>query len=223
MEYRDEGEEWDPQDFPKTDGYMTKRIGAYLLDLVIASFAVIIIFYVMEADLNDAMNWAYIFAISGIVTFIYKTILEAGFGRSIGKFIFGLIVISPDGGASFGQALGRNITNIIPLIGPFIDLIFGRSNAEDDRQKFSDSGLRTLVIEDIPVTVEEPVRIYRQPMKVEPPRSKEKFRLDYTRMRVGHCPRCGAPYRVLPPEDTSFSGLWNHRCTWCNNKIQEND
>jgi hypothetical protein len=223
MDYREEADVWDPRDFPRTDGYMAKRIGAYLADLGVAAILIILAFYLLGADLNESMIWLYIVILIGVLSFLLKAVLEAGIGRSIGKIIFGLLVISPYGEASFGQALARNISNIVPLVGPLFDLIFGRGSAVDDRQKFSDTGAETLVIEDLPIPVEEPVRIYRPPVKVEPPKPKEKVRLDYRKMRVGHCPRCGAPYRVLPPDDPSFSGLWNHRCTWCNHRITEDE
>lgn len=224
MDQYEEEESWDTLSYPKTDSYMIKRVGSYIFDLAISAFIVIFAFYLLESDLNDGLTWLYIAIATGVLNFMIKMIMESASGRSFGKMAFGMIVIGPEVDIGFGQALVRNLTAIVPFIGPLFDLVFGRGGAKDDRQKLSDNASNTLVIEDIPIPVEEPVRrVRREPIKVEPPKPKEKVRLDYRSMRVGHCPRCGAPYRVLPPDDPSFSGLWNHRCTWCNHRIQEDD
>ncbi len=208
-------------EFPRTEMYMPKRIGSYLLDLAIVAFLIIIIFYLAGSNLEDPWLWLIIIGITGVATIIVKAVLEAGMGKSIGKALFGLRVVTFEGEPGFGQTFVRNIFSVVPLVGPLVDYVFGKGSAEDDRQKLMDVQSDTIVVEDMVVPVEEPrVRVHREPVKVEP-KPKEKVRLDFRSVRVGHCPRCGAPYRVLPPEDPSFSGLWNHRCTWCNHLIQE--
>jgi uncharacterized RDD family membrane protein YckC len=211
------------QDFPKTDMYMPKRIGSYLFDLIVVAFVVTVIFYLAGTNLEDPWIWLIITGITGVSTIIVKAVLEAGTGKTLGKALFGLKTISMEGDLDFGQAFARNIFSVIPLVGPLVDLVFGKGSAEDDRQKLMDVQSDSLVVEDVILPVEEPkVRVYREPVKIEP-KPKEKVRLDFRSMRVGHCPRCGAPYRVLPPDDPSFSGLWNHRCTWCNHLISEDE
>jgi uncharacterized RDD family membrane protein YckC len=45
--------------------------------------------------------------------------------------------------------------------------------------------------------------------------------MDY--LRHGRCSACASPFRILEKGDTSFSGLWNSRCTWCNKQVFEDD
>jgi hypothetical protein len=132
----------------------------------------------------------------------------------------GLKVIDMYGKVTLGESLVRNFLEIVPIILPLFDYIIGMAVAQDSRQKLFDSISKTLVIENIPVVVDEKPR-YMPRRIVQEPQPKEKVKLDYRRIRVGHCPRCNAPYRVLAPGDESFSGLWNHRCTWCNHLITE--
>ncbi len=208
-------------EYPRTEMYIPKRIGSYLLDLAVSGFIVVMVFYFAGGDLEDPWTWLMIIGISGLTSILLKAILETGMGRSIGKAVFGLKVVSLDGEIGFGQIIARNVFAVIPVIGPFVDFIFGKGSAEDERQKLMDIQSGTLVVEDLAIPVEEPrVRVYREPVKMEP---KEKVKLDFRSIRVGHCPRCGAPYRITPPNDTSFSGLWNHRCTWCNHLIAMDD
>jgi uncharacterized RDD family membrane protein YckC len=42
-------------------------------------------------------------------------------------------------------------------------------------------------------------------------------------LRHGRCSRCNSPFRILEKGDTSFSGLWNSHCTWCNKAVFEDD
>lgn len=223
MDYHEEDEVWDTEAYPRTENYMPKRVSAYLFDLVLSALFVIVVFALLDQyDLADPTTWLYIIGITAVLSFIMKVLLEGIAGRSFGKMFFGLLIVTPEEETNFGKAFGRNLFNLIPLLGPLLDYVFGKSASEDDRMKLLDNSFKTLVIEDIPVVVEEPVRrVYRAPVKVEPPKPKEKVRLDYRQMMVGKCGRCGAPYRILPPEDQSFSGLWNHRCTWCNHLITE--
>lgn len=223
MDYHEEDDMWDTQAYPRTESYMAKRVSAYLFDLALSALFVIIVFVLLDQyDMTDWMTWLYIVLITAGLMFIMKVLLEGIAGRSFGKMFFGLLIVTPEEEPSTSKALGRNIFTLIPLVGPILDFMIGRSSVLDDRQKLTDSAFKTLVIEDIPLVVEEPPRrTYRPPMKVEPPKPKEKVRLDYRQMMVGKCPRCNAPYRILPPDDDSFSGLWNHRCTWCNHLITE--
>ncbi|OYT45131.1 hypothetical protein B6U90_03940 [Thermoplasmatales archaeon ex4484_6] len=224
MSHHEDADMWDPSDYPMTGTYHAKRAAAYLVDLALVFFPILLVFYYTDSDLGNAMNWFYILIITGLFTFVLKVVLEFGTGRSPGKWIFGLRIVTPDGELSLGQVFLRNILNIFVVVGPILDMLIGRAVSSDERLKYLDNQSFTLVIEDVPLEVEEPrVRTYRPPVRVEEPTSREKFKLDYRQVRVGHCPRCGAPYRVLPPDDPSFSGLWNHRCTWCNYLIREDE
>lgn len=218
-EYGDE-EYLDFESYPKTESYEIKRTFAYLIDQIIVMLGVLFVALLLSVDLADYTTWLIILLVAGIFNWIIKSLMESMMGESIGKGIMGLKVIDAHGKITLGEALVRNFLEIVPVVLPILDYVIGMAVAQDSRQKLFDSISKTLVIEDIPIIIEERTRYVPRTM-VQEPRSKEKTKLDYRRIRVGHCPRCNAPYRVLAPEDESFSGLWNHRCTWCNHLITE--
>ncbi|MFO8050535.1 MAG: RDD family protein [Thermoplasmatota archaeon] len=206
--------------YPKTGSYEIKRSIAYLIDQLLAFFVVLIVAFVLtDGDLTGGMTWIWIILFSGILNFLLKVIEESMMGVSIGKTFLGLKVIDAYGPVTAGGSIARNISNMIPFL-PILDYFIGQGSALDSRQKLTDSMSRTLVIEDMVIESEKPKHRPR-PITVEPPKPREKVKLDYRRVRHGKCPRCGAPYRVLDPGDDSFNGLWNHRCTWCNHLITE--
>ncbi|MFW3147125.1 MAG: RDD family protein [Thermoplasmatota archaeon] len=216
-----EPEGLDFERYPKSEGYEVKRVVAYLIDQL---FVFIIVALVALVALPDAMGspllWILIVIISGFLNVLLKSFFEGMGGRFIGKGIMGLRVIDAYGQPTVGQCFIRNILEIVPVILPIIDYFIGTATAEDKRQKLMDSITGTLVIEEM-LPEPEPEFYRPRPIKVQEPKSREKVMLDYRKFRSGTCPRCGSPYRILEPEDKSFSGLWNFRCTWCNNLITE--
>ncbi len=212
----------DFESFPKTESYEIKRTFAYLIDQIIVMLGVLFVALLLSVDLADYTTWLIMLLIAGIFNWIIKSLMEGMRGESIGKGIMGLKVIDAYGKVTVGEALVRNFLEIVPIVLPILDFVIGMAVAQDSRQKLFDSISKTLVIEDIPVMVEEKPR-YVPRSVVREPSPKEKVKLDYRRIRVGQCARCEAPYRVLAPGDDSFSGLWNHRCTWCNHLITEDN
>ncbi|MGA1872424.1 MAG: RDD family protein [Thermoplasmatota archaeon] len=210
----------DFESYPKTESYDIKRLFAYLIDQIIVLLGVIFVYILLAVNLADYGVWIIILLISGLFNWLIKSVMEGMRGESIGKGIMGLKVTDAYGKVTVGESLVRNLLEIVPVILPIFDYAIGRSVAKDDRQKLMDHISKTLVIEDIAIVEEERPKFIPRRI-VEEPKPREKVMLDYRRIRVGHCPRCDAPYRVLAPGDTSFSGLWNHRCTWCNNLITE--
>ena len=210
----------DFESYPKTESYGMKRAIAYLIDQIIVLLGVLFVALLLGVDLADYTSWLIMILVAGIFNWILKSLMEGIRGESLGKGIMGLKVVDMYGKVTLGESLVRNFLEIVPIILPLFDYIIGMAVAQDSRQKLFDSISKTLVVENIPVVVEEKPR-YTPRRIVQEPQPKEKVKLDYRRIRVGHCPRCNAPYRVLAPGDDSFSGLWNHRCTWCNHLITE--
>lgn len=65
---------------------------------------------------EDAMQGARAYAVSIPVFLLYWTLFEGLFGRTVGKFICGTRVVTERGTApSFGQALGRTLSRMIPF------------------------------------------------------------------------------------------------------------
>ncbi|GAB1594643.1 RDD family protein [Lysobacter claricitrinus] len=64
----------------------------------------------------DAINGARVYAVTLPMFVLYYSGFEALFGRTPGKFICGTRVVTEHGAApSFGQALGRTISRMIPF------------------------------------------------------------------------------------------------------------
>jgi len=212
--------ELDPNSFDRTGGYFFKRGIAYLIDFIVAGFIVALIMAVIGLDPTSPISILAFLLASGILLIAIKTVLETARGDTVGKFLMGLRVehLAQDHGAV--DVFMRNVSHIIPLISPGLDQLIGTFSAKDDRQKWTDSVARTIVVENLPLEAREIPR--RMPVQVEAPERTEKVRLGFDQgYAKGNCPRCGAPYRILPPGNQAFDGLWNHRCTWCNYLIRE--
>lgn len=209
-------------------GYWGARTGAYILDSIFVFFplsVVIIAFFGLGFFISIFTNifllliFMFIF---GIFQVIYFVALEGTGERSytIGKSLVNLEVISLEGGpVTGGQALKRNATKIFPLF-LLIDIIAGTRSRmrEDYSQKKMDISART-AIQPYQVVVPPPVRkVYRRPPEKEEVKDDTKMYGDFpAHLLNGECPKCQSPYKIVPPEDkTTWSGLWNYRCTWCN-------
>jgi uncharacterized RDD family membrane protein YckC len=211
--------EFDPADFDRTENYYFKRFGAYAIDSLLVAFVLLIPFFLLGADPTDpAMVAIFIFCL-GLGSIVYKSIFEYYRNETPGKNLLGLRIEPLGEDIPMEAYFMRNLSAIVPMILPALDLAYGYSSSVDNRMKYLDATNRLIVVEVLPVVVQE---IIRRPMKIEAKPETERFQLGFDEGYArGNCPRCGAPYRVLPPGNTSFSGLWNHRCTWCNSLITE--
>jgi hypothetical protein len=211
-----------PADFDRTENYYMKRFGAYFIDLMIVLLVLMVPFFLLGADVSDPVMVALFILCLGIGTIAYKTAFEYYRDETPGKNLLGLKVErlgDVDAERELQPYLLRNMSALLPVVFPAIDLAYGYANSQDNRMKYLDENNGMIVVEVMPVVVKE---IPRRPMKVEPRQEPQKMHLGFDQGYArGTCPRCGAPYRVLPPGNTGFSGLWNHRCTWCNSLIQE--
>jgi len=220
----DSGEDYsiDYDSYPRTGSYWMKRVTAYIVDVAMVFFVLLLAFIVGFIISDMAVTWVSVvilIALTGLFTWILKAGLEYTKETTPGKGIMGLTVISGYGKASFGELMIRNISTVLIFIGPILDLLIGMASPRDSRQKMLDKATTTMVVEQVAIVEEKPRRTFAAPPPT-PPESQEKLRLGFPgKMRTGNCPRCGAPYRILDPGDDSFSGLWNYRCTWCNHKI----
>lgn len=210
----------DPGRYLKTENYELKRALAYIIDLVVVLLGVVFVALLLSVDLSGYKTWLMVLIIAGIFNWLVKSVMEGMRGESIGKGMMGLRVIDAYGPVTLGESLLRNLFQMVPVVLPLLDYALGNAVANDGRQKLFDSISGTLVIEDIPeMTARRTASVRDGRARPEP---REKVVLDHRKTRVvGYCPRCGHPYRVLRPEDSSFSNLWNHRCTWCNYQIPE--
>lgn len=208
-----------PSDFDRTENYFPKRLGAYIIDTIPPFFVLLVLYVALGVDsLNVTIALSFALLL-GVLTIFYKSFFEMGRRETPGKSILGLRIELLEKEVPTEAYFMRNLSSIVPFVLPALDMAYGYMSYEDNRQKLLDMSNRMIVVEVLPVVVQE---IVRRPMKVEPRPEPERYRLGFDEGYArGNCPRCGAPYRVLPPGNTSFSGLWNHRCTWCNSLITE--
>ncbi|UCH90085.1 MAG: RDD family protein [Thermoplasmata archaeon] len=226
------GEDQTFEVMPVGTGFWGARTVAFIIDSIFIAFPLLLFVYVLGGLgmlLNPLGNWLYVLIfmlIFGFLQVIYFTFLE-GTGEksySIGKALMNLEVISLDGGpVTGGQAFKRNASKLLKIL-LLIDIIAGSSSArrEDYSQKSSDISARTA----IQVLVFAPTTPKRKPFKKvsladKPKRRVKKRDLGFpAHLLNGQCPRCQSPYKIIPPDDkTTWSGLWNYRCTWCNKLV----
>ncbi len=207
--------------YPMTESYWSKRVTAYVIDLIISFLLALSLMLVFKNDLSTPIAWAIIYFMAAITMYLLALLFELIKSASIGKMIMSMKVISLYGEVTFSQAFKRNLLSLLPIFGPLLDWLFGKASQLDERQKLLDKISDTLVVEVIEAEVERPRVHYHPPT---PPKPREKMSLGFPdELRTGKCPRCNAPFRILPEGDESFSGLWNYRCTWCNTRVFESN
>ena len=219
---------------PVSSGYWGLRVGAFIIDSIFIAFPLLLFVYALGwfgafyDPLGNILFIILFMLVFGICQVLYFALLE-GTGEksfSIGKALVNLEVISLDGGpVTGGQAFKRNSMKILKIL-LLIDVIAGMNsrNREDYSQKSTDISARTAV--QIVQPVQAPPR--RLPYKRVTPTDEDKDKdkdkgrgMDFpAHLLNGECPKCRSPFKIIPPEDrTTWSGLWNYRCTWCNKLV----
>jgi uncharacterized RDD family membrane protein YckC len=84
--------------------------------------------------------------LSGIVWFIYSTLLEGVCGKTLGKWFFNLRVVSLKEKKSIHQTLTRSVPKFFWYIFLPFDVIVGLTLEEDPRQRWTDTVAKTTVI-----------------------------------------------------------------------------
>ena len=121
-----------------------KRLFAYIIDIVLSSFAAYGVFTVVSFGLGPTI-FLYFPLVAGLIQVFYSSILEYLFGYTLGKRIFDLEVESLQQELDSGRALIRNFTKIHGLL-LFLDWIAGMIVEGDPRRRYLDSIARTTVI-----------------------------------------------------------------------------
>jgi len=227
------GEEEAYEVAPVGTGYWGLRTVAYIIDSIFILFPLILFAYLIMglgfifAPLENIFLLIIFLLIFGVFQVLYFAFLEGTGERSytIGKALVNLEVINLNGGpVTGGQAFKRNASKLLKIL-LLIDIIMGRSSKmrEDYTQKGSDVSARTAlqIIQPTPVQPERRPYMPIKPKKLEDDEDRFKGDMDFpAHLLNGECPKCHSPYKIVPPEDrTTWSGLWNYRCTWCNKLV----
>lgn len=212
-----------------------RRAGAYFIDLILVFLIIyaIILFFIPEYMLFlpypfDNLMYFFIFwLLVGVLSIVYSGGLEGGIGATVGKGLMGLEVFSLDTEKmTAGKGFTRSASKINWIFVP-VDIAAGKGKG-DPRQRALDLSANTIVGDFIPVERELPERlggrIYCIPLE-----EREKLKEDEfadlpipKELLSGRCSRCSTPYNIVPSKDKStWSGLWNSRCIWCNKMVFE--
>jgi len=111
------------KDYPQS--IMGRRIGAFLLDHFILSFICIIplVFYLRKNHLENFFSWFFIFLFAAMIIYALKDI----FGRSFGKWVFGLSILNTDDLQNKPKVINRILRNITVYIWPVEAIIMLKS------------------------------------------------------------------------------------------------
>ncbi|WP_436923180.1 RDD family protein [Halosimplex amylolyticum] len=92
---------------------------------------------------------AALFGVGATATmFAYFTLMEGAFGRTVGKLLFGLVVVRTDGSAiGYREAFVRTALRAVDSLPSLYLLGFGSMLASDRRQRIGDRVAGTVVVE----------------------------------------------------------------------------
>jgi len=119
-----------------------KRTVAAAVDLAIVTTPISLAL-LMKGSIDDP----YIVGLaSGVGLFVYSSLLEGLFGRTWGKRLMGLRVVSLGDKGSFFQATTRSVPKFFWYIFLPIDTLAGLATQGDPRQRWSDKVSKTTVV-----------------------------------------------------------------------------
>ncbi len=121
-----------------------KRVIAYLIDFILSSVVVYIIF--IPFTLGFGLRYIGIFPFTaGVVQVFYSGILEYTKRQTLGKMVLDLEVESLMSGLDLSEALIRNFSKIHGLL-LLLDVIVGLATEGDPRQKYLDRIANSTVV-----------------------------------------------------------------------------
>ncbi|MFW6153536.1 MAG: RDD family protein, partial [Halobacteriota archaeon] len=86
------------------------RVGAFIVDHVLSFIAALILGYVVGVS-TRSIGMIYLGVFAGLIG--YFIVLEAWSGQTIGKWLFGVVVVAEDGSPiSPGQSVVRNLLRL---------------------------------------------------------------------------------------------------------------
>ena len=211
-----------------------RRVGAYFIDLLLIfmlTFAIFLMFIpnymiFLPFPMGNLLQFFVFWIIVGVISIIYSGALEGSIGATVGKGIMGLEVYSLDTETmTMGKGFTRSVSKI-NFIFAGADVGAG-SGKGDPRQRALDLTANTIVADFMPIEVPmpepRPSGIYCKPLETDKEDDDEYKDFPIPKeLLSGRCPSCSTPYNIVPTKNKStWSGLWNSRCIWCNKKVFE--
>jgi uncharacterized RDD family membrane protein YckC len=132
------------------------RFLAFVIDSIIIGIVAYVIYYFVILSLLWSGGWWFwfgwgfylvLFFLMGILELLYFAVMEASYGATLGKKVFGLQVQMVNGSkVTFDKAFIRNVSKIFGLF-LLLDWILGIvTSGPDQRQKYTDRIAGTTVV-----------------------------------------------------------------------------
>jgi uncharacterized RDD family membrane protein YckC len=117
-----------------------RRFVAIVIDFAIVYTPIWLLFVLIGEP------WLFPGFLSGILLFMYATVLDSSIGGTVGKLVMSMKSVPISGRMSFAQALMRNVSKVFPVL-LLLDWIIGMAvDTRDPRQKWTDQIAHTSVI-----------------------------------------------------------------------------
>ena len=127
-----------------------KRLAATFVDIMIIFVPMRIVIFFVNAPYQDIVAGL----LSGAVWFVYSSLLEGAYGKTLGKWFFDLKVVSLKEKKSYHQTFMRSVPKFFWYIFLPFDVIIGLAMEGDPRQRWSDTVAKTTVISFKPETAQ---------------------------------------------------------------------
>jgi uncharacterized RDD family membrane protein YckC len=222
------------EEYEEPESNWGRRAGAFFVDFIIVFILTLAIFLLIIPNyliflpfpIENLLFFFIFWVLVGVLTVLYSGALEGSMGATVGKGIMGLEVFSLDTEyMTAGKGFTRSASKII-FLAPLGDMAAGKGKG-DPRQRYLDLTANTIVGDFIPVEAPMP-EPHGGPIYVRPIEAREGEDDEFADLPIpkellsGHCSRCSTPYNIVPSKDKStWSGLWNSRCIWCNKMVFE--
>ena len=132
------------------------------------------------------------FIASGIVWFLYSGILEGITGKTVGKSLMNLKVVSITGPNDTTKTFVRNVSKIFWYAFLPIDCIIGLATEGDPRQRLLDRVVNTTVMQSPPTVSTQPRSTRLQQVEDKPLKQSKPSQPSEEKCRV-----CGAPLTII--------------------------
>jgi len=124
--------------------YWRERVLAGVVDFSIVAATAAAVVYIFPVCGGGLVS---VFLLTGLLWFVYSTILEGLTGLTVGKKIWGLRCVAHIGRMGWKGALLRNLAKLFaPAV--IADVLFGLGTEGDPRQRFSERMFDVLVVKE---------------------------------------------------------------------------
>ena len=125
-------------------GHWARRFLAALIDIALLFIPVYLI--VAQLNITDQSKIILMGILAGLAYFLYSAILEYIYGRTVGKLIVHLKVVSMKERRTLRQTLIRSVPKLFWFILLPFDVVIGLATEGDPRKRWTDGIAKTLVI-----------------------------------------------------------------------------